>query len=413
MQTTPPPTFLTEPQTERAAELAEDVARRAAPEAAQLCVEASDADVARALEEGNPAQAVLVLAEMPEERRVRVLKAATPQWAQQWAINAEFAPDSIGRLMSPPFAEFPASMTVREAIERLREIVKTALISYAFVVDDARRLLGLLVFRDMLIADREATLAEVMLPDPFRLRATTPVADAMREMVNRHYPSYPICDERGRLVGSVRGQSLFQRQAFELSAQPGEMVGVQKEERIATPWLTSLKTRHPWLQLNLLTAFLAASVVGVFQGTIDRVVALAVFLPVVAGQSGNTGCQALAVTLRGMTLGELDSGRAGTLVAKEAWLGLLNGVLVGIVAALGMLYYAFTTGVAAPWALAAIVLLAMTGSCVASGVSGVLVPVLLKRLGADPATASSIFVTTATDCASMGLFLGLATLMMP
>jgi magnesium transporter len=215
------------------------------------------------------------------------------------------------------------------------------------------------------------------------------------------------------LVGSVRGQSIFQQQAFELSAQPGEMVGVQKEERIATPWQSSLKARHPWLQLNLLTAFLAASVVGVFQGTMDRVVALAVFLPVVAGQSGNTGCQALAVTLRGMTLGELDVGRAGTVVAKEAWLGLLNGVLVGIVAGLGMLYYALNTGVASPFTLAAVVLLAMTGSCVASGISGVLVPLALRRLGADPATASSIFVTTATDCASMGLFLGLASLLLP
>jgi magnesium transporter len=181
----------------------------------------------------------------------------------------------------------------------------------------------------------------------------------------------------------------------------------------STPWWTSLKSRHPWLQLNLLTAFLAASVVGLFQGTIDRVVAVAVFLPVVAGQSGNTGCQALAVTLRGMTLGELERGAAGKVVAKEAWLGLLNGMLVGLVAGLGMLYYAISTSVAQPWTLAGVVMLAMTGSCVASGIAGVLVPLTLERFGADPATASSIFVTTATDCASMGLFLGLATLMLP
>jgi len=410
---TTPPTLSSASPAQRVAGLAEDVARCAAPEAVERLVEASDADVARALEEGNPAQAVLVLGAMPEARRLRVLAAAMPEWAKQWAINAEFPPESIGRLMSPSFAEFPASMTVREAIERLRGIVKTALISYAFVVDDDERLLGLLVFRDMLLADRDATLAEVMIPDPFRLRAETPVNDAMREMVNRHYPSYPICDARGRLVGSVRGQSLFQQQAFELSAQAGEMVGIQKQERLTTPWPTSLKARHPWLQLNLLTAFLAASVVGVFQGTIDRAVALAVFLPVVAGQSGNTGCQALAVTLRGMTLGELENGRASALVAKEAWLGLLNGVLVGLVAGLGMLYYAMTESLPSPWTLAAVVVITMTGSCVASGVSGVLVPLALRRLGADPATASNIFVTTATDCASMGLFLGLATLMLP
>ena len=104
----------------------------------------------------------------------------------------------------------------------------------------------------------------------------------------------------------MRGQTLFEQQAFEISAQAGTMVGVEKEERLGTPWLRSLKFRHPWLQLNLLTAFLAAAVVGMFQDTIDQLVVLAVFLPVLAGQSGNTGCQALAVVLRGITLGELD-----------------------------------------------------------------------------------------------------------
>ena len=111
--------------------------------------------------------------------------------------------------------------------------------------------------------------------------------------------------ESGRLVGMVRGQALFERQAFEISAQAGSMVGVEKEERVGTHWWRSFRLRHPWLQLNLLTAFIAAAVVGVFQDTIDRIVVLAAFLPVLAGQSGNTGCQALAVTLRGMTLGEL------------------------------------------------------------------------------------------------------------
>ncbi len=395
------------------AELAGDVAHCAPPEAVERLADECDADVARTLEQGNPSHAVLVLAKLSSERRAGVLATATPEWSRQWATNATYAEDTIGRLMAPPFAELPPSMTVRESVEQLREVAKKALVSYAFVIDGERRLLGVLVFRDMLLAAPSAKLSEVMIPNPFRLRADTQVTDAMREMLNWHYPSYPVCDDAGRLVGSVRGQNLFQQQAFELSAQPGSMVGVQKEERISTPWWTSLKSRHPWLQLNLLTAFLAASVVGLFQGTIDRVVAVAVFLPVVAGQSGNTGCQALAVTLRGMTLGELERGTAGKVVAKEAWLGLLNGVLVGLVAGLGMLYYAVSTSVAQPWTLAGVVTLAMTGSCVASGIAGVLVPLTLERCGADPATASSIFVTTATDCASMGLFLGLATLMLP
>lgn len=189
------------------------------------------------------------------------------------------------------------------------------------------------------------------------------------------------------------------------------MVGVEKEERLSTPWPRSLRFRHPWLQLNLLTAFVAAGVVGVFEGTIDRIVVLAVFLPVLAGQSGNTGSQALAVALRGMTLGELRPGRERALVLKEALLGLLNGGLVGLTAGAGMYVYASIQGNPAALVLGLIVAVAMTASCVISGVFGAMIPMTLKRLGADPATASSIFLTTATDVASMGIFLALATLL--
>jgi magnesium transporter len=170
--------------------------------------------------------------------------------------------------------------------------------------------------------------------------------------------------------------------------------------------------RHPWLQLNLLTAFVAAAVVGIFQHTLDQMVILALFLPVLAGQSGNTGCQALAVTLRGMTLGELEPGTERAMVSKEAILGLFNGAMVGITAGAGMFAVAaMQSNPDALW-LAAIVAMAMTGSCIISGVAGALIPLGLRKVGADPATASSIFLTTATDVASMGLFLGLATVLL-
>jgi cation transporter-like permease len=187
---------------------------------------------------------------------------------------------------------------------------------------------------------------------------------------------------------------MFEARAIEISLQAGSMMGVEKEERIATPWHHSLKLRHPWLQLNLLTAFLAAAVVGLFQDTLDRLVILALFLPVLAGQSGNTGCQALAVTLRGMTLGELKPGAERRLVSKEAWLGCLNGVGVGLAAGIGMLVTAAGQHQARAVHARLVVFLAMIGACVASGVSGALVPLTLKRLGFDPASASSIFLTT-------------------
>src|SRR4030095_1090765 len=180
---------------------------------------------------------------------------------------------------------------------------------------------------------------------------------------------------------------------------------------MGTPWAHSLKLRHPWLQLNLLTAFLAAAVVGLFQDTIDRLVILALFLPVLAGQSGNTGCQALAVTLRGMTLGELKPGTQAPLVMKETGVGCLNGVGVGIAAAVGMYITATGQGQTQPVMLAFVVFLAMVCSCRASGISGAIIPLTLKRLGLDPATASSIFLTTATDVVSMGMLLGLATIL--
>jgi magnesium transporter len=314
-------------------------------------------------------------------------------------------------MMDPVYAEFPPQATVGQAIDALRELVKQAFITYIYIVDDDERLLGIVTMRDLLFNDNDKALRDVMLPDVFALHAPTRLEDAMKQVLDRHYPVYPVVDAENRLRGLLRGQSMFEARAFDIAAQPGSMVGVEKEERLGTPWPRSLFMRHPWLQLNLLTAFLAAAVVGIFQDTIDRLVILAVFLPVLAGQSGNTGCQALAVTLRGMTIGELKPGAARMLVTKEAGLGFLNGAGVGVFAAAGM--YVTAAGQHSQYALmlSIVVFLAMIGSCVASGLSGAMVPLTLKRFGFDPATASSIFLTTATDVVSMGMLLGLATLL--
>lgn len=400
-------------ETNRTRELSGELAGCEPPEAASLLGNESGETCARALEQMNPAQAVATLAQMPEDARRAALAAADPQWAMQWKRNEAFEEDTIGRMMAPALAVMPPSLTIAEAVAKLEDIVKKALVSYIFVVGDDDKLIGVLVFREMLLAARDQRLSEVMIHEPFSLAADMQVIDAMRAMVTRHHPSYPVCDSQGRLVGVMRGETLFQQQAFELSAQAGSMVGIQKEERLSTPWPRSLRMRQPWLQLNLATAFAAAGVVGLYQETIDRVVALAIFLPVLAGQSGNTGAQALAVTLRGMTLGELKNARTRMLVVKEAWLGLLNGTLVGLTAGAAMLAYALSRELPDAATLAIVVAVAMAGSCVAAGVSGVVVPLVLRRFGADPAAASSIFVTTATDCVSMGALLALATRLLP
>ena len=201
------------------------------------------------------------------------------------------------------------------------------------------------------------------------------------------------------------------QRSIELSAQPGVMVGVGREERLATPWHRSMRLRHPWLQFNLLTAMLAGGMVLMFKDTMDRLLILAVFVPILISQSSNTGGQALAITLRGISLGELKAGNENALILKEALLGLLNGILVGLVAAIAM--YAVATMMHSSGApvLSAVVLLAMIGSNVISGIGGAIVPLALRKFGADPATASSIVLTTITDVAALLLLLGLATIM--
>jgi len=383
---------------------------RSAPDAAILLAEHPATVIAAVLLELNPGFAQDILAEMPGGLVDGVLHAVAPEVALQWQRNRTYPPGSIGRLMEPVYAVFTPGMTVAQTVERLRTLIKVAFITYGYVVHESGRLSGLITMRDLLFAPDDARLEDLMLRDIFTLRPETPLSEAMKSVLERHFPAYPVCDEAGNLIGLVRGQAMFEEQAIEITAQVGAMVGVEKEERLATPLARSFKFRHPWLQLNLLTAFVAGAVVAIFQDTVDRLVILAVFLPVLAGQSGNTGCQALAVTLRGITLGELKPGGEQSLIRKEASLGLYNGALTGLVAGLGMLFMAAYQNNPAAIGLAIVVWAALVGACVTSGLCGALIPITLKRFGLDPATASSIFLTTATDVVSMGMLLGLAAI---
>lgn len=380
-------------------------------EAAELLATTDAALAFEALAELNPSFTQDILRALPDERRQTIVNSATPELARQWERNLSFEAGTIGYLMEPTYAMFRPGMTVGEAIEKLRALVKTVFITYGYVTDPDHKLLGLVTMRDLLFAEREARLADIMLRNVFVFRPGMDVSEAMKLSISRHYPVYPVCDEQGKLLGLARGQSIFEARAFEITAQVGSMVGVDKEERISTPMLRSFMFRHPWLQLNLLTAFLAGGVVAMFQGTIDQLVILAVFLPVLAGQSGNTGCQALAVTLRGITLGEITSGDSRKLIAKEGLLGALNGTPVGVVSGIAMYVIASAQHSTHALVLSLVVFLAMVGACTISGISGALVPLTLKRFGTDPATASSIFLTTATDVVSMGMLLGLATIL--
>lgn len=399
------------PSTPEAAPRPPDIRNCSKSEAIRRMGTASESQIAEALARARTSVAVAVLASLEEPRRTAVAARLPSELAAQLSFAAGFPEGSVGRLMEAPTAVFSPDRTVAETVEALRDLVKQVFVTYAFVVDANARLAGVITFRDLLLSEPSRMLGEIMLVNPFSLTATMPQQAAWKSVLNRHFPVYPVCDDEGRLIGLVRGSTLFEEEAIEISAQAGSMVGVDREERLTTPWARSFRFRQPWLQLNLLTAFVAAGVVAYFQETVDRLVILAIFLPVLAGQSGNTGCQALAVALRGLTLGELRTGRERALVIKESWLGLLNGALVGVSAGAGMYVLARSEGNPAALTLALVVWVAMVASCIISGLAGALIPLALRRLGADPATASSIFLTTATDVASMSFLLGLATLL--
>jgi magnesium transporter len=365
-------------------------------------------DAAELLSRETPERVEAVLEQLPESL-IRPIRGYLPEALRPGPeVLAGAAADTVGEIMDPALAVLPQTTTVEQAVDFLRNHDTPRQITYLYVIDAEDRLVGLTVIRDLILASPGQMLKDVMVPEPFALTTEMSLDEANKAALRRHYPVYPVVDAERRVIGLVRGWRLFEHQALEISAQSGQMVGVDKEERLYTGILQAFKMRHPWLQMNLLTAFAAGLVVSLFESTISQVVALAAFLPILAGQSGNTGCQALAITLRGMTLGDLNEFPVRRLIFKELTLGAMNGALTGIVAGLAMYWSAGGAGNHGI-ALGLAILLAMIGACMASGLFGVLVPLALRRLGADPCTASSIFLTTGTDIAGMGLMLALAT----
>lgn len=331
------------------------------------------------------------------------------QMESESAVLVQTLSGTVATLMEPPTGYLTPETTIAGALDYLVHELPKGGITYLYVVDRDQRLIGVIAMRDLLLSRPGQTLGEVMTPSPFAFKADTDMAEAMQAALNQKHRLYPVVADDGKLLGLVFGWRLFEYLATEMSAQTGTMVGLDREERTATPVLQAFKMRHPWLLVNLITAFAAAFVVGMFEDTITQIVALAAFLPVLAGQSGNTGCQALAITLRGLTLGELNDYPVRKLLRKEILLGALNGLSVGILAGAAMWFYAASTGTEHPAVLALVILVAMVGACTGSGIFGVIVPLTLRRFGADPAMASSIFLTTFTDVLGMGLMLFLAT----
>jgi magnesium transporter len=229
-------------------------------------------------------------------------------------------------------------------------------------------------------------------------------AEVMERLSGGRVTSLPVLDVEGRLVGMIRAATLMSVAQEEAGADIQAMVGVSRDERALSKVSFAVRKRLPWLHINLATAFLAAAVVGVFEDTIARVTALAVLLPVVAGQSGNTGAQALAVTMRGLALREVRPRQWLRITFKEARVALINAFAVALTTSVGVWLWSQSLG------LALVIGTAMVISMAAAGLAGALIPIVLTVSGQDPAQASSIILTTVTDVVGFLSFLGLASL---
>ena len=356
------------------------------------------------LAESEPAASAAVLIRLKPEGRDRWLASVDAQVARELREMMDYPNNSAGRLMDPRVSHVRADLTVSEALDRLRAM-KTRGLRELFVVDDNGRLTGRVELHDLAVADRSVPLRDITQPLLAAAKDLDPREDVVDLLQNRPISELPVVNHDGRFVGVIHQKALMTAIEQETSIDIQTMVGASRDERALSGAMFAVRKRLPWLQINLLTAFLAATVVGLFEGTIAKVTALAVLLPVVAGQSGNAGAQALAVTMRGIVLREITLRSWPRMVWKEASVGLANGLAVALTTAIGVWLWSRSAG------LVLVIALSMVISMVIAGIAGALTPILLHRFGQDPAQSSSIVLTTVTDVAGFMSFLGIATLL--
>lgn len=352
----------------------------------------------------TPIEAVRFLGALEVEDRERLLATLDAELRDALLMLMSYPEDSAGRLMDTRVRTFRLETTAGAALEALRQSNGRSP-RMLFITDRDNHLRGQVPIQNVAMAAPEACLRELAQPVPAAVRAMDPRDEVVETFERHHQTDLPVLDLDGRLMGLIQHGMLVQALQEETSADIGAMVGVSPQERaLSKPWF-AVRKRLPWLQINLVTAFLAASVVGIFEATIAQFTALAVLLPVVAGQSGNAGQQALAVTMRGLTLREVTVRQWFAVTSKEVGVGLVNGIAVATTCGLGVWLWSGSVG------LVLVIMAAMVLAMVAAGFAGAVVPMALTRFGQDPAQSSSIILTTVTDIAGFFSFLGIATLL--
>ena len=371
--------------------------------AAETLAAIEDEPAARILAALDPVTAATLLSQLDEDARQRRVARLDPALAQELTELMAYPSNVAGGLMDPRVTTFRPGTTAREALTRLRAL-RSRGIQDVFLVDEEGRLTGAVGLQDLALAEPGTRLESLAVARPVRVQAMDPQEDVIAVAESGQVASVPVVDLGDRLLGVIRHRDLVAASQEAASADIQTMVGVSPDERALSRASFAVRKRLPWLQINLVTAFLAAAVVGLFEDTIAQFTALAVLLPVVAGQSGNTGAQALAVTMRGLALREIRVRHWARIGGKELVVGAVNGLAVAAVTALGVYLWSDSAG------LAAVMGVSMVCSMVIAGLAGASVPMALTLMGQDPAAASSIILTTVTDVVGCLTFLGFATL---
>ncbi|MDA0838507.1 MAG: magnesium transporter [Planctomycetota bacterium] len=352
----------------------------------------------------EPVCATSILARLSEEEQNGLLDNLPATSAKELRDLMKYPPDTAGYMMDPRVTFFRSNETVGEALEKIRTYPGRKLLD-AYLTDDEGKLLSTVSLRELALAEPHELLGSLPKSQLFSVQALAPRQEVVHLLEQHKLATIPVADFHGRLLGVLRYDSLVSAAQYDATADIQSMVGVSPEERALSSVSFAVSKRLPWLNINLLTAFLAAAVVGLFEETIAKFPVLAVLLPVVAGQSGNTGAQALAVTIRGLALREIYIRDWYRVVWKELAVGCLNGIAIATVTFIGVYFWSGSVG------LASVIGIAMIISLIAASFSGAIIPVLLTSCDQDPAQSSSIILTTVTDVAGFTAFLGLATLM--
>lgn len=395
-------------------ELADLVRRLPWPQATEMVQALQPAQAAAVIQELASNDQADVLSELPAELENAILAQIAkldPQEAEDIRLLRAYPEDVAGGLMATEMLTFPATWSVGQVIEDMRTNASTYAdyeVQYAYAIDDNRALVGVLRLRDLLLAPAQEPIEALLIKDPETVLDHTPLEELARSFSRHRFLGLPVVNDANQILGVLRRSALEEALGDRsdrdyLSAQ-GIVGG---EELRSMPTLLRARRRLSWLSLNVILNVLAASVIAFYQDTLTEVIALAVFLPIISDMSGCSGSQAVAVSVRELALGTVRPHELWRVLTKEAGVGLINGCCLGLLLALVAWLWK-----ANPW-LGAVVGISLCVNTLISVLIGGSVPLLLKRLGRDPALASGPVLTTVTDMCGFLLVLGLATLWLP